>query len=126
MTDAERWTAEHDFTRGTEFVNEGAEKLADHVSGKPNGRRLSCAPTRFVCPLCPSRLLQARVRRQVRQSHDFGIGTAARYTRSSPTTRVMCPWPLVSSSKMTAPGPNLRTSPSDTSASISPERQKII
>jgi hypothetical protein len=29
MTDAERWTAEHDFTRGTEFVNRAGQKLAE-------------------------------------------------------------------------------------------------
>ena len=29
MTDAERWTAEHDFTRGTEFVNGAGQKLAE-------------------------------------------------------------------------------------------------
>jgi len=29
MTDAERWTAEHGFTRGTEFVNGAGQKLAE-------------------------------------------------------------------------------------------------
>ena len=32
MTNTERWTAEHGFTRGTEFVNGAGQKLADHVS----------------------------------------------------------------------------------------------
>ena len=29
MTDAKRWTDEHDFTRGTEFVNGAGQKLAE-------------------------------------------------------------------------------------------------
>ena len=29
MTDAERWTAEHDFTRGTAFVNRAGQGLAE-------------------------------------------------------------------------------------------------
>jgi hypothetical protein len=35
MTNAERWTAEHGFTRGTEFVNSSGEKLAELLDEEP-------------------------------------------------------------------------------------------
>ena len=35
MTDAERWTTVHGFTRGTEFVNGAGQKLAELLDAEP-------------------------------------------------------------------------------------------
>ena len=45
MTDAERWTAEHDFTRGTEFVNGSGQKLAELLDSE-----LDVTPSGVVYP----------------------------------------------------------------------------
>ncbi len=45
MTDAERWIAEHDFTRGTEFVNRAGQKLAKLLDAE-----LRVVASGVVCP----------------------------------------------------------------------------
>ena len=43
MTDAERWTAEHGFARGTEYVNSSGEKLAELPDGSAVVLGQSCS-----------------------------------------------------------------------------------
>ena len=50
MTDAERWTAEHDFTRGTEFVNNSGQKLAELLDAEPTATESGTVYPRWTFP----------------------------------------------------------------------------
>lgn len=50
MTDAERWTAEHDFTRGTEFVNNSGQKLAKLLDAERNVTESGTVYPRWTFP----------------------------------------------------------------------------
>jgi hypothetical protein len=50
MTDAERWTAEHDFTRGTEFVNRAGQKLAELLDAEPTATESGIVYPRWTFP----------------------------------------------------------------------------
>ena len=50
MTDAERWTAEHDFTRGTEFVNMAGQKLAELLDAEPIATESGTVYPRWTFP----------------------------------------------------------------------------
>ena len=50
VTDAERWTAEHDFTRGTEFVNRAGQKLAELLDAEPTATEWGTVYPRWTFP----------------------------------------------------------------------------
>ena len=50
MTDAERWTAEHGFTRGTDFVNISGERLAELLDAEPNVAASGVVNLRWTFP----------------------------------------------------------------------------
>jgi hypothetical protein len=50
MTDAERWTAEYGFTRGTEFVNRAGQKLAELLDAEPTATESGTVYPRWTFP----------------------------------------------------------------------------
>lgn len=50
MTDAERWTAVHGFTRGTEFVNRSGEKPAELLDAEPTVTESGTVYPRWTFP----------------------------------------------------------------------------
>ena len=50
MTDAERWTAEHGFTRGTEYVSNSGEKLAELLDAEPTVTESGVVNPRWTFP----------------------------------------------------------------------------
>ena len=50
VADAERWTTEHGFDRGTEFVNSSGEKLAELLDAEPTVTESGVVNLRWTFP----------------------------------------------------------------------------
>jgi len=50
MTDAERWTVDHGFVSGTEFVNQRGEKLAELLDAEPTATPTGVVSLRWTFP----------------------------------------------------------------------------
>ena len=50
MTDAERWTAEHGFTRGTEYRNGAGQGLAELLDAEPDVTESGVVNPRWTFP----------------------------------------------------------------------------
>jgi hypothetical protein len=50
MTDAESWTRDHGFDRGTEFVNRSGEKLAELLDAEATATESGTAFPRWTFP----------------------------------------------------------------------------